>query len=275
MHPQVYLRTFWKQELKPQIFVAMSFAPEAKERFDQVIAPAIQAIAIDGQELTAHRVDLSKSGDAILTEIMDGIAHSRMVLADVSTIGKDSKHGRAYRNANVMYEVGLALACRHPSEVLLVRDDYDPFLFDVSTVPHKNIDFTDIPKAKAELAEELASRLREANQLEQVRAELAYSSLTYDEVAAMLSHRKYMPPLAFGMRQPMASNMGWRSASLRLLDKHLIRCVGLADDATPIYQFTFLGLQVLNRLENDPRYQPVSGVQIPDDQPPPPSDSAQ
>ena len=58
------------------------------------------------------RVDLSKTGDiSILTDIMDGIAHSEMFLADISSTGYDSKTAEPYRNGNVMYEVGLAVAC--------------------------------------------------------------------------------------------------------------------------------------------------------------------
>jgi hypothetical protein len=95
-----------------------------------VIAPGISGITYGTERLKPYRVDLSKSGDSILTDIVDGIAHSQLVLADVSTIGKDSVSGVPYRNGNVLYEVGIALACRHPSEVLLARDDEDKFLFD-------------------------------------------------------------------------------------------------------------------------------------------------
>jgi hypothetical protein len=35
-----------------------------------------------------------------------------------------------------MYEVGIALACRHSSEILLIKDDHDKRLFDTSTIPH-------------------------------------------------------------------------------------------------------------------------------------------
>jgi len=69
------------------------------------------------------RVDVSKTGDSVLTDIIDGIAHCEMILADVSAIGYDSKTGDPYRNGNVMYEVGLAVAARQPSEVLLIQDD--------------------------------------------------------------------------------------------------------------------------------------------------------
>ena len=119
MHPSVFLETFWRLELRPQVFVAMSFAAEYQGRFDEVIAPAIRSIQLPtGNVLNPYRVDISKSGDSILTDIMDGIAHSQLVLADVSAIGRDSKTGHAYRNGNVMYEVGLALACRQSAESL-------------------------------------------------------------------------------------------------------------------------------------------------------------
>src|SRR5438552_2510987 len=142
MHPNAFLKTFWQPALRPQVFVAMSFSPTYQKRFDDVIKPAIEAIAINGVKLTAYRVDLSKTGDSILSDIVDGIAHSQMVVADVSSIGKDSVTGDSYRNGNVLYEVGIALACRMPSEVLLIRDDNDKFLFDVSTIPHQKLDFT-------------------------------------------------------------------------------------------------------------------------------------
>ena len=118
MHPNLYLRTFWSADIRPEIFVAMSFAENYEDRFQQIIRPAIEEIRIGDVSLQANRVDLSKSGDSILTDIVDGIAHSELVLADVSTIGHDSKTGAPYRNGNVMYELGLALASRQPSEIL-------------------------------------------------------------------------------------------------------------------------------------------------------------
>lgn len=193
MHPQLYLKTFWRLELKPTIFVAMSFADRYRTRFKEVIEPAINSIPVNGEALKADRVDISKSGDSILTDIMDGIAHSQMVLADVSSIGKDSVTGEPYRNGNVMYEVGLALACRHSSEVLLIRDDNDRFLFDVSTIPHKRIDFTDKAKAIEELHGELLARLRERNHINDARVQLAISGLGGDEVSA-LKYIADLPP---------------------------------------------------------------------------------
>lgn len=118
---------------------------------------------------------------------MDGIAHSQLVLADVSTIGKDSVSGVPYRNGNVLYEVNIALACRHPSEVLLVRDDEDKFLFDVSSIPHMKIDFTNAAVAMNDLKEALQARFRERQLVYDARVELAVASLTNDEVTMLKS----------------------------------------------------------------------------------------
>ena len=85
MHPQSYLKIFWRLELRPQVFVAMSFAPQYSNRFKQVIAPAIQSLTVEDKRLEPYRVDISKTGDSILTDISDGIAHSRLVLAGVSS----------------------------------------------------------------------------------------------------------------------------------------------------------------------------------------------
>ena len=182
MHPNTYLKSFWRLNMLPQVFVAMSFDLEYQDRFHAVIAPAIRGLVVDGEILQPYRVDISKSGDSILTEISNGIAHSRLVLADISSMGKDSRSGHPYRNGNVLYEVGIALACRNPVDVLLVRDDHDPFLFDVSTVPHVTLDFTDTDRAVRLLSEQLQARIQEQNFVTDARIEIAFASLSPAEL---------------------------------------------------------------------------------------------
>lgn len=142
MNANAYLKSLWRNEVLDQVFVAMSFEPKFNDRFSNIIRPAIEKEAISGHKLIAYRVDNSKTGDSILTDIVDGIAHSRLVLADVSVVDEGRYTGTPIRNGNEMYEVGIALACRMPSEVLLIRDDSKKFLFDVSTIPHMPIDFS-------------------------------------------------------------------------------------------------------------------------------------
>jgi hypothetical protein len=110
----------------------MSFDTRFDQRWSAVIEPAITDVEIGGESLTAHRIDLSRRGDSVLTEILDEIARARLVIADITTIG--TVQNRPVRNANVMYEVGLAHAVRLPEEVILLRSDDDPLPFDVANV---------------------------------------------------------------------------------------------------------------------------------------------
>jgi hypothetical protein len=250
MHPNAYLKTFWQLDLKPQIFVAMSFSEEYRVRYEKVIAPAISGILIGGAALAPYRVDNSKTGDSILTDIVDGVAHSRMVLADVSSIGKDSKTGHPYRNGNVMYEVGIALACRQPADVLLVRDDTDKFLFDVSTVPHMHLDFVDIDKARFALQTELIARLREQCYVADARVKLAIASLSNQELI-LLSELEATPE-----DQIRGWNVGgtvlstFEAAIMRLLDKRLVTLVGQFPEGYPGYQLTQLGRVVARHVKS-------------------------
>ncbi len=110
----------------------MSFDPSFDARWPHVLAPAVRAVLVNDRPLDPHRVDLRRVSDSILTEILDGIARCRVFLADLTSFGEIN--GRAVRNANVMYEVGLAHAVRQPEEVLLFRSDDLDLLFDITNV---------------------------------------------------------------------------------------------------------------------------------------------
>jgi hypothetical protein len=235
MYPNNFLKTYWRMEVRPEIFVAMSFSDQYKERFDNVYAPAICDIKVDSIQLKPNRVDLSKTGDCILTDIMDGIAHSQMVLADLSTMGYDSKTGIAYRNGNVMYEVGLALACRQPYEVLLIRDDRDKFLFDVSTIPQMHLDFANTIESREKLTEELKNRIRERNFINDARINIAISTISDAEVVALKDIYNLKPITSNGR-----GFYGPWSLS-RLLDKHLVQAKSDIESGTLDYALTPLG----------------------------------
>jgi hypothetical protein len=241
MFPQSFLKTFWRMEFKPDVFVAMSFDEKYTSRYTDIIKPAIRSISVDGIELNDRRVDTSKSGDSIHTEIMDGIAHSILFLADVSSVGKDSVTGDSYRNGNVMYEVGLALSCRLPSEVLLIRDDKDKFFFDVSDIPHTNIDFTDKENAKLKLANLLQDRLDERNHLQDARISIVVSSMTEKEIVQIkeMSEIKQNSALCFNLRGNQA--LFDIAILTRLLDKQLIVCTGETKDGKPMYVLSPFG----------------------------------
>lgn len=250
MHPNVFLKTFWRMDLKPQVFVAMSFAQQYKARYETIIAPAIESIAINNVRLKAYRVDTSKSGDSILTDIMEGVAHSQMVLADVSTIGKDAGTQQPYRNGNVMYEVGIALACRQPQEVLLIRDDNDNFLFDVSTIPHMTIDFNQVDGARERLKGELMARLREQQYVNDARVQLAIERLSAEELTALKTASEYPPKTVWGRKDTGSVDFSAMASTPRLLDKGLIQLAGRFVDGNPAYRLTPLGTVVAKLVQS-------------------------
>ena len=249
MHPNAFLKSLWRAELRPEIFVAMSFETRYESRFLNIFQPAIEAIEVDGVKLKANRVDESKRGDSIITEIIDGIAHSQLVLADVSTIGRDAVDGKPYRNGNVLYEVGVALACRQSSEVLLVRDDYDKLLFDTSTIPHKTMNLTDAKAAKKILQELLIQRLKERDLLEDARLEMTASSLTPDEIILLKMFAHVSSDEAWYLKNYV--NLQARSGISGLLRKQMATLAGQVDtddpeleEGTPAYHWTAFGIRL-------------------------------
>lgn len=241
MHPNSFLRTLWRTEMRDQVFVAMSFDERYRSRFENVIAPSIADIEFEGRRLQPHRVDLSKSGDSILTDIIDGVAHAQLVVADVSCVGRDSATSMPFRNGNVMYEVGLALACRQPSEVLLIRDDKERFLFDVSTVPHMTIDFTSEARARSELRQAMEARLNERKLVADARISMAIASLTREEIEQLRVAAKYDVATVWGRRNSGSVDFTAMAAMPRLLDKGLAKVVGEFGGGNPAYALTPLG----------------------------------
>ena len=114
-----------------KVFVAMSFAPEFQRRWDNVIAPAIQEVGLE-----PFRVDQRKISDSILTDITKSIANHRLIFGDISVmfVHEEAERRLPVRNANVMYEVGLAHTARLPEEVILFRSDNEYLPFDVMNI---------------------------------------------------------------------------------------------------------------------------------------------
>jgi hypothetical protein len=232
----------------------MSFAEAYKRRFTEIIRPAVESLAPEGQRLDAYRVDVSKTGDSILTDIVDGIAHSRLILADISVVGKDSVTGAPYRNSNVLYEVGIALACRQPEEVLPIHDDRDKFLFDVSTVPHRHVAFADPEQAKRDITEALQDRLEAQQFTRDARVAMAMAGLTENEVKILLELIE-QPPGTVGSWSPGGTVLSvYEYAIGRLIDKGGIE---MADrhqvSGVPRYRLTPLGRVVAERARESRR----------------------
>ncbi len=144
MYPSNLFALFPPFPKENTVFVVMSFDKRFESRWENVIKPSIEKVLINETPLTPIRVDTSNISDSILTEILIGIGNSRLVFADLTTIGV--LDNRPIRNGNVMYEIGIAQATRLPEEVILFRSDNDPLPFDTATVrvnsynPDENID---------------------------------------------------------------------------------------------------------------------------------------
>jgi hypothetical protein len=130
MHPHTFVSTLFDHETRDEVFVIMSFAPEFDDRWQRVIEPAVR----EELKLAPNRVDYSVSGESVVYDILDGIAHARLILADITSSPMTDRRGAVWpqRNGNVMWELGIAHVMRLPDEVLVVRSDSDPSLFDLT-----------------------------------------------------------------------------------------------------------------------------------------------
>ncbi len=153
MYPANHFALFPPFARDGSVFVGMSFDPRFDRRWNDVIVPAISNVALGDRTLLAHRIDLSQRGDSILSEILDEVARCRLVFADITTIGVLA--GQTVRNANVLYEVGLAHSVRLPEEVILVRSDNDSLPFDVANVRVHSYSPDDEPARGREIVTQL------------------------------------------------------------------------------------------------------------------------
>ena len=156
MHPKDFFDSYWRSNLRDEVFVAMSFETEFTNVWKCAIEPAILEAS---SSLKPNRIDATTlSGDTVL-RILDGICHSRLVFVDISI----QKQGRwaGQRNGNVMYELGLAHAWRQASEVIMVRSDSEPISFDVQSMFVHTYNPADLSGARIKFCELIKSSLSE------------------------------------------------------------------------------------------------------------------
>ena len=247
MHPRVFLDSFWRNDIANEVFVAMSFDARYEARWNNIFRPAIECEPFGQLVLKAVRVDIRRSGDSILTEINHGIAHSQLVLADISVTDRWSTDSgeRWLRNGNVMYEVGIALACRQPVEVILIRDDSEHLLFDVSHIPVLTFDPSQADASAKMIRSAIADRLRERDLRKDLRVNQIVESLSQFEVNLIRTNAHL-------------NVLGWKGPSLPaavamalppILNKRILRLVRAGENDEPVvYAWTTLGRVVANIL---------------------------
>jgi hypothetical protein len=243
MYPRDFLDSYWRPAIRDSVFVAMPFHAEFEPVWTEAIRPAIEQATVPA--LVAERVDATVLSGSIITKILDGIAHARLVFADISVMHEGRWKGQ--RNGNVMYEVGLAHACRHATEVLLVRSDAEEVNFDVAGIRIHAYDRTDLPGARERFLRLVEDALLEVDQSMAIQVQRAVDSLDEHALAYMRSNGA-----GRGFHAAEVTNMAdalfmvnKAAALARLQTLGILRCDPLHPSGKPAYYWTEFGRAVI------------------------------
>ena len=248
MYPRDYFDTFWRGDLRNEVFVAMSFAEEFGPVWTDAIKPAIEEDNKLG--LVAHRVDATALCGSVITEILDGIAHARLVLVELSVCRAGRWTGQ--RNGNVMYELGLAHPIRQPAELVLLRSDSEPLDFDIAQIRVHHYKPDDLSSARRLVARRIPDALAEIDAVKGLRVDHVASQLDADclGLAARTGHGPYFHvPHASTMRDVMEQTArGEKNAIARMLELGLLRFDSNFEANLYAYHWTSFGDAVLRRI---------------------------
>lgn len=238
MYPKHYADLFRHDIDKSLAFVGMSFHPADLSRWRDIVAPAITREA-----LSPTRVDMTVISDSILTDILRLIQMARVLIFDIST----TVHGT--RNTNVMYELGIAHALRHPEEVLILRSDADPLPFDISTLRVCTYNVDNPESARLQIQGLLRSITSSLDSLKSSVIEKVVQQL--DEVCLWLLNTNGNMPYFSLLDEadaftPKASAS--RAAVRHMMDLGMIRLVVQAAEKKYAFSWTDLGTEVLRHI---------------------------
>ena len=119
----------------PKAFVLMPFSQEFDDVYNDFIKPTLEAVGFE-----VSRADEIKGQNNILRDIIQGIANSDLIVADLTG-----------ENANVFYELCIAHHLRKPDiRITQCIDDY-PFDLRMYRVLEYDTRFSKIGKAKESL----------------------------------------------------------------------------------------------------------------------------
>jgi len=140
------------------------------------------------------------------------------------------------------------MACRQPVEVLLIRDDDEPLLFDVSSIPVLRYRMSDVPSSIGNIRAALADRIRERTLIKDLRVVAMREALSQFELNLITSNR-HLPVLGWsGPSLPAAVAM----ALPRLLEKSVLRLAAPATQERPaVYTWTTFGRALVDSLPSD------------------------
>ena len=130
MYRKWFFEQFWEGDQRDVLYVFMPFSEFPILKFD-----LIKKAAEDHFREGADRADCSEGSNVIMTDVMNGIANSKMLLFDLSDDPKHSLDCKEKICQNVLYELGMAHIIREPEDIILIRKKSNinvPFdIFDV------------------------------------------------------------------------------------------------------------------------------------------------
>ncbi len=243
MYPREYFDTYWRGDLKDEVFVAMPFDKEFTPVREKAIQPAIEKGM--NQPLRAHLVDATTISNCVLTEILCGIANARIIFADISVCRKGKWKGQ--RNGNVMYEVGLAHAIRQAEEVILVRSDDEEINFDVANIRIHKYDSKDLGAARKRFVQLLNEAVEHINQVKRLKVEDAYGRIDRDSYGLMT---RYGRRDGFSIPKEEQDDVSTKIAVQHLLALGTIHFDLTTDESSTKYAYlwTEFGKAVLKRI---------------------------
>lgn len=225
----------------------MPFHDEFTPIWETTISPAIEQDSVG--ELRARRVDATILSGSVITDILDDIAHSRLVLADVSVASEGKWRGQ--RNGNVMYEVGLAHAIRQPSEILLLRSDDEPISFDIAHISVRRYPRDDLQLARVQISRWIFDLLRQIQQEKSLKVQRTIELLDSDAIKYVSEFAVHGPftgpnPKTMGEGLIAISN---RAALSRLQQLGIIRAIQITGSGqTNAFSLTCFGVAVASAL---------------------------
>ena len=197
MYPRDFFIDYWNPALRDEVFVAMPFATEFTCIWENAISPAVERCG-----LKPFRVDMRNASDSILVDILDGIAHARLILVDLSPVHclptnrahalfSNTSQNPQFPNGNVMYELGLAHATRQAEEVILVRNhSTNQLLFDVSGLRAHSYPSNDIDAASNVFGNLIKDALSTIDRTKSLQVDKAVQAISIAEIKLI---RKFWP----------------------------------------------------------------------------------
>lgn len=172
----MYPKKFWNEFRLPkwpdEIFIGMCFDDDnVSKRYYPIIEKAIEKTTLKPRFLKNII-----TGDSIPIDIMTGIIECSLVLFDIS-LAEEVK-GKNNRNANVMYELGLAHAWRNPEEVIVIRDDDLKLPFDIQSNGVVQYNISDKENAINIIRETILFRLDQIEKIQRSMVRKAAESLS-------------------------------------------------------------------------------------------------